>query len=71
MSDGRDLVIVKQPFPGALPATIEPHDSGQTWVSCDELEASGIAFKNCPMVGWVRLSTDERFQSEPVVLRTD
>lgn len=48
--------LVNPPYPGALPATIAPRDSAR-------LNAT-----ERPLVGWVNLSTGERFGSKPTVL---
>jgi hypothetical protein len=68
--DGSDsnLVIMQPPFPGALPKTIQPRDSGQTWVERSAAESRGLDAVERPLVGWVNLSTGERFQSKPTVL---
>ena len=69
MPDGRDLVIVRPPFPGALPTEVARHDSAQTWIDCRDLEAEGFDLYGT-VTGWVRTSTDERFESKPTVLRS-
>jgi hypothetical protein len=69
MPNGKDtLVIMHPPYPGALPATIAPRDSAQTWVERDAAEDSGLAAPERSLVGWVNLSTGERFESKPTVL---
>ena len=69
MPDGQDLVIMQPPFAGALPAEIPPHDSAQTLIERDELERAGFDVYG-PVTGWVRTSTQERFESNPRVLRS-
>jgi hypothetical protein len=69
MPDGRDLVIMRPPFPGALPTEVASNDSGQTWIDCRDLQAEG--FDLCGKVtGWVQTSTGDRFKSKPTVLRS-
>jgi hypothetical protein len=69
MPNGRDtLVIMNPPYPGALPATIQPRDSGQTWVARDAAESRGLAAVERPLTGWVTISTGERFESKPMIL---
>jgi hypothetical protein len=62
------LVIMHQPHPGALPRTVQPRDSGQTWVERSAAEAQGLDAVERPLIGWVNLSTSERFESKPTVL---
>ncbi len=62
------LVIMQPPFPGALPKTIAPRDSGQTWVERSAVESRGLDTVERALVGWVNLSTGERFESKPTVL---
>ncbi len=66
--DESSLVILRPPYPGALPASVQPRDSGHTWIERKAIEDSGVPIVNQPMVGWVRLSTGERFESNPRVL---
>ena len=69
MPNGKDtLVIMHPPYPGALPATIAPHDSGQTWVERAAAEARGLDATERPLIGWVNLSTGEQIKSKPKVL---
>jgi hypothetical protein len=69
MPNGKDtLVIMHPPYPGALPATIAPRDSAQTWVERDAAEDQGLNATERPLIGWVNLSTSERFESKPAVL---
>jgi hypothetical protein len=71
MPNGKDtLVIMYPPYPGALPATIAPRDSAQTWVERAAAEDRGLNATERPLVGWVNLSTGERFESKPTVLVT-
>ncbi len=69
MPNGKDtLVIMHPPHPGALPATIAPRDSAQTWVERAVAEERGLNASERALVGWVNLSTGERFESKPTVL---
>ena len=70
LPDGKEssLVIVQPPYPDALPRTVEPRDSGQTWVERAAVESRGVKVVDQPLTGWVRLSTRERFESKPSVL---
>ncbi len=69
MPNGEDtLVIMHPPYPGALPATVAPRDSAQTWVERAAAEERGLNAPERPLVGWVNLSTGERFESKPTVL---
>jgi hypothetical protein len=69
MPNGKDtLVIMHPPYPGALPATIAPRDSGNTWVERTAAEAQGLNATERPLVGWVNLSTGEQIKSKPRVL---
>lgn len=70
LPDGNDstLVIMQPPFPGALPKTIQPRDSGQTWVERSAVESRGVDVVERELIGWVDLSTGERIASKPTVL---
>jgi hypothetical protein len=66
--DDSALVIMQPPFPGALPKTVQPRDSGQTWVARSAVESRGVEVVSQALIGWVDLSTGERFESKPSVL---
>jgi hypothetical protein len=68
LPDGRTLVIVNKPFPDALPCTVPARDSRQTWTTHEELDRTGENLEGVPLVGFVNLSTDERFETKPKVL---
>ena len=70
LPDGEDstLVIMHPPFPDALPGTVRPRDSGQTWVDRSAVEGRGIGVVGGALVGWVDLSTGERIKSKPTML---
>lgn len=67
LPDGRDLVVVAPPFPGALPTEVPPRDSRQTWIEVDALKREGVDVY-APIVGFVHTSTGERFRSRPKIL---
>lgn len=67
-ADGEQIVITQHPYGTNLIRTIPPHDSGQTWMYCDDLAASGLDIFE-PIVGWVRTATGDLYKSEPKTLR--
>jgi hypothetical protein len=59
--------IVHQPPGATIPGVIQPRDSGFTYLLENEL---GPLDPTRPLVGWVSLSTGERFHSKPFTLRS-
>jgi hypothetical protein len=62
---GRTVVITWQPPGATLPAVVGSRDSGMTYLLREELGPLDV-FR--PLVGWVSLSTGERFHSRPRTL---
>lgn len=62
---GRTVVITSQPPGAALPGVVGPRDSGMTYLLREELGPLDV-FR--PLIGWVSLSTGERFHSRPRTL---
>lgn len=48
-------------------ADVEPRDSGMTWLDVEEATRLGLDIFR-PLVGWVRTSDDQRFESKPAPL---
>jgi hypothetical protein len=65
--DGRDMVMLKTPFPDALPCVVPPRDSRQTFMASETLEEAGLEVYG-HIRGFVRISTGERYESKPRVL---
>ena len=57
-------LVIPQPPPGAeIPGTIQPNDSGMTYMLREAAERRGIDMFS-PMVGWVSLATGEKVRSK-------
>jgi hypothetical protein len=63
----QDVVLMAAPFGATLPGPIEPRDSGMTWLDVEEAMRIGLDIYR-PLVGWVRTSEDQRFESKPAAL---
>jgi hypothetical protein len=63
----RDVLLTTQSFGATLPGPVEPRDSGMAWLDIDEAARAGIDIYR-PLVGWVRTSDDQRFESKPAPL---
>lgn len=64
---GAALHIIDPPPGSTVPGVVQPHDSGQTFVSQGEYEDRGISPYE-PVVAWVRLATGELVKSKPAAL---
>src|SRR4029077_11767714 len=60
----QDVLLMAPPFGATLPGAIEPRDSGMTWLDVEEATRIGLDIYR-PLVGWVRTSDDQRFESKP------
>jgi hypothetical protein len=62
LADGRRLYLMQQPPGGELPAVLQPHDSHQTWMSCQELERAGLDLSDA-VFATAKLDTGEILRS--------
>jgi hypothetical protein len=61
---GNTVQLTQIPPGATIPGQIGAHDSGQTWVIADH-DVGQVPFDLYrPLVGWVRLATDEKIKSE-------
>lgn len=42
LPDGKQIVMMRQPYSSSVIGTVPPHDSGQTWMECDALADAGL-----------------------------
>lgn len=67
----RSITFDNSPEPGSrstLPGTVEPRDAGTFYIPEWYLEQRQRMDLFAPMVGWAKISTGERFESEPTIL---
>jgi hypothetical protein len=67
----RSITFDNLPEPGSrstLPGMVEPRDAGSIYIPEWYLEQRQRMDLFAPMVGWAKISTGERFESDPTVL---
>jgi len=67
---GRTLQLAAIPPGATIPGEIAAHDSGQTWIIADSDVGEMPVDLFRPLVGWVRLSTNEKIRAKVRTLMT-
>jgi hypothetical protein len=63
----RDVLLMQPPFGATLPGPVAQRDSGVSWLEVQDCLTAGLDVYR-PLVGWVRTSEGQRYESKPTTL---